>query len=337
MSRMLRAALVLALGLALTLSGCARTQPQPGPGADPRATIGLTYIPSIQFAPFYVAEAEGLLRTPALEGTLRHHGAQEGLFTALAAGQEQYVIAGGDEMLQARAQGMDLVAIAQYYHSYPVVIIVPETSDIATAADLRGRSVGVPGRYGETWFGLLAALADAGLTADDVDIVEVGYTQQAALTSGKVEAIVGFANNEQVAFGLEGIATRAVPLTQDGPVPLVSIVLVTTAANLQRNPQTARAVAAAMVEGMQRTVAAPASAVAAARRHIPTLGTPGAEASALATLQATVPLWRSPDGRATGTMEESDWRAMVDFLGDKGLLDGSVDPGACMTNDYLTP
>lgn len=335
MSRILRAALVLVLGLALTVSGCARSQPDPA--ADPRATIGLTYIPSIQFAPFYVADAQGLLRTPTLTGTLRHHGAQEGLFTALAAGQEQYVIAGGDEMLQARSQGMDLVAIGQYYHSYPVVIIVPEVSDITTAADLRGRSVGVPGRYGETWFGLLAALADAGLTESDVDIVEIGYTQQAALTTGKVEAIVGFANNEQVAFGLEGVGTRTVPLTQDGPVPLVSIVLVTTAVNLQRNPATARAVAGAMVEGMQRTVAAPASAVEAARRHIPTLGTPGAEASALATLRATLPLWRSPDGRATGTMEVNAWRAMADFMGEKGLLNGSVDPGACMTNDYLTP
>ena len=39
-------------------SGCART-PAPTSG-PPAATIGLTYIPDIQFAPFYVAAEQGL-------------------------------------------------------------------------------------------------------------------------------------------------------------------------------------------------------------------------------------------------------------------------------------
>jgi hypothetical protein len=144
--------------------------------------------------------------------TLRHHGSNEGLFTALLSGEEDYVLAGGDEVVQARSEGMDLVAIGQYYRSYPVTIIVPENSDIHTAADLAGRSIGVPGRFGESWFGLLAALAQAGLTQDDVSIVEIGYTQQAALTTGRVEAIIGFSNNDQVQFATAGIPTRTVPL-----------------------------------------------------------------------------------------------------------------------------
>jgi NitT/TauT family transport system substrate-binding protein len=59
----------------------------------------------------------------------------------------------------------------------------------------------VPGKFGESWFGLLAALAGANLTQSDVDVVEIGYTAQAALTTGKVEAVVGFSNNDQVKFG----------------------------------------------------------------------------------------------------------------------------------------
>ena len=48
-------------------------------------TVGLTYIPNIQFSPFYVAESEGLFKDAGISLTLRHHGTQEGLFTALAA------------------------------------------------------------------------------------------------------------------------------------------------------------------------------------------------------------------------------------------------------------
>ncbi len=336
MKRTIRTALALVALVALLLTGCARV-PAGGPSAGPaRATIGLTYIPDIQFAPFYVAADAGIFTAQGLDATLRHHGAQEGLFTALVAGQEQYVIAGGDEMVQARAQGMDLVAIGQYYHRYPVVLIVPDTSPVQAVADLAGQRIGVPGRFGETWFGLLAALEGAGLTESDVEVVEIGYTAQAALTTGKVDAVVGFANNDQVQFGLAGIPTRAVPLGAEGEVPLVSIVLVTTGAELEAHPETARKVAASMVAGVEQTVAEPASAVAAGRKHIPTLDQVGAEASALATLEATIPLWKAPTGRATGTMDQQEWRAMTDFMLERGLISTPVAPSDAMTNEYVT-
>ena len=320
-----------AAGLGLLLASCAR---EPAPGTvTPRATIGLTYIPDIQFAPFYVAQAKGAFVDAGVDATLRHHGANEGLFTALAAGQEDFVIAGGDELLQARAQGMDLVAIGQYYHQYPVVLIVPDVSPITTAADIAGYRIGVPGRYGESWFGLLASLAASGLTEDDVEVVEIGYTQQAALMRGDVDVIVGFVNNDQVQFQLADIPTRVVPLTADGTVPLVSIVMVTTARTLAERPDVARAVVAGMVAGVRATVDAPASAIQAAREHIPTLDQPGAEAAASAVLEATIPLWQS-GGAVTATMVPADWAAMATFMEEHSLVAQAVDPAVAMTNDY---
>ena len=334
MHRTVRVALALVAAVALVLTGCARTPVGTDTGPA-KATVGLTYIPDIQFAPFYVAAEEGLFTEQGLDATLRHHGAQEGLFTALVAGQEDYVVAGGDEMVQARAEGMDLVAIAQYYHRYPVVLIVPDVSPAQSVADLAGLRIGLPGKFGESWFGLQAALAGAGLTESDVEVVEIGYTAQAALTTGKVDAVVGFSNNDQVQFGLAGIPTRAIPLAADGELPLVSIVLLTTGANLKANPGTARKVAHAMVAGLERTVAEPASAVAAGKKHIPTLDQAGAEASALATLEATIPLWTAPAGRATGTMDAQEWAAMTDFMLETGLMTAAVDPAEAMTNEFV--
>lgn len=334
MNRATTRLLAVAATLAVLLAGCARTPLQTSAPAS-QATIGLTYIPDIQFAPFYVADAEGLFTERGLTATLRHHGSNEGLFTALLAGQEQYVIAGGDEMTQARAEGQDLVAIGQYYRSYPVVLIVPSASPVTTAADLRGLRVGVPGRYGESWFGLLVALDGAGLTESDVEVVEIGYTAQAALTTGRVDAVVGFANNDQVQFQLAGIPTQTVPLTADGSVPLVSIVLVTTGENLRANRDTAAKVANGMVAGIDQTVKAPANAVTAARAHIPTLSEAGHEAAALATLEATVPLWKTEDGTVSGAMDPAAWEAMAAFMLDKGLITSPVDASAAMTNDLL--
>lgn len=334
MKRTAASLLALVMTIALALTGCAKTPPG-GAGGPSTATVGLTYIPDIQFAPFYTAKERGLFTERGVDVTLRHHGSNEGLFTALVAGQEQYVIAGGDEMMQARAEGMDLVAIGQYYRRYPVAVIVPEASDVRSVADLKGRRVGVPGRYGESWFGLQAALQDAGLTESDIEVVEIGYTAQAALTGGRVDAVVGFSNNDQVQFGLAGIPTRTVPLTAAGEPPLVSIVLVTTAANLKQNPATAKKVASGMVAGIDTVAKGPANAVADAKAHIPTLGQPGAEASALATLKATIPLWTTQDGLVSGTMDEAAWKAMADFMQAKGLISKPVDPAQAMTNDLF--
>ena len=90
--------------------------------------------------------------------TLRHHGESEDLFGALTGGREQIVVAGGDEMMQARSQAVDVVSIATLYQIYPVTLIVPRRQRHHRARRTGGRTVGVPGEYGETWFGLLAML-----------------------------------------------------------------------------------------------------------------------------------------------------------------------------------
>jgi len=335
--RTLLAAVAAAVGLAV--AGCATTPPAAvtpaaSTAALPTPTIGLTYIPNIQFSPFYVAESSGLFTAEGVRPTLRHHGASEGLFTALVAGQEDFVIAGGDEMLQARAEGADLVSIATYYRSYPVVIIVPADSDITTTADLRDHSIGLPGRYGESWFGLQVALKAAGLTEQDVTIEEIGYTQQAALTTGKVDAIVGFANNDAVQFTLAGFETRSLPLAEE--VPLVGISLITTRAYAEANPEATRAVADGMVAGIAAVVADPAAAVQASVPYVPGLAESDAQQSARATLDATIAVW-APEGAAvTGRQDEQAWAAMTAFMAEQGLTATAQDAAAAMSNDYVT-
>lgn len=340
-----RSLLQLGLGGAagLTLTACGGTAVQAARSAsasgDPSAggsgsasatsgTIGLTYIPNIQFAPWYWALDRGLFTAQGVQATLRHHGAQEGLFTALSAGDEQFAVAGGDEMLQARAQGMDLVSIATVYQRYPVVVIVPSGSSITTLADLRGRRIGVPGKYGETWFGLLVALRSAGLTQADVDVQAIGYTQQAALATRKVDAVVGYSNNDAVQFARNGVAVRQIALGTN--VPLVGISLVTTAPVLASSPGLCRGVARATVAGMRAVAANPSAAVQDAVSHVPELSASSAQANALATLRATIPLLGT-----TGYVDAAAWRRMGSFMSDAGLLQGRVDTAKAIDTGVL--
>ncbi len=333
--------------LALLLAGCGTAPAATPTSTSPSATasdlpaaparIGLSYIPNVQFAPFYVAEEDGLF-DPAAGGvaaTLRHHGAQEGLFTAIAAGQEDFVLAGGDEMLQARETGIDLVSVATYYRQYPVVVIAKEDGPIAALDDLKGHRIGVPGRYGSSWFGLLVALRTAGLTEDDVEVVEIGYTQQAALTTDKVDAVIGFSNNDLVQFQLAGVPVRSLPVGGGTP-PLVGASLITTRSYLDANPEVVRRVAEAMVTGIN-TVASDSTgdrALAATAKQVPGLTGDALEAARL-TLKATVLVMTDDQLHTDGRLDPTTWRAMGEFMAEAGLLDQVPDVDAAIAPEVL--
>ncbi|MDR1808343.1 MAG: ABC transporter substrate-binding protein [Propionibacteriaceae bacterium] len=339
--------LALAAGLALSVTGCAGqasdplTSPtsaasEPGSGvtlsaapsegaAAVAATIGLTYVPNIQFAPFYAAETAGLLP----EGvTLRHHGQAEGLFTALSAGEEQFVVAGGDEILQARADGVDVVAISAYYRQYPARVIVPEDSSIQTLADLKGHSIGLPGRFGENWFALLLALDAAGLTEADVDIQEIGYTQQVALQTGKVDSTIGFSNGDAVTFNVSGFPVRQI----DPQVPLVSICLATTSEFAAAHPETVRAVVAAVTAGIASVVADPEAALDAAVAYIPDFES--TRDTSRAVLLATNDLFVDTEGQVTAKLDPAAWQAMAEAMAAASLIPTADGAAAGMTTDF---
>ena len=329
----------LALGVcaSLVLSACVAgsNAGQSGSSAtgDADVTIGLTYIPNVQFAPVYVADAQGLYNDAGVTATVRHHGSDEGLFTALLAGQEDVVIASGDEAVVAASQGLDLVSIGQYYASYPGTVIVPADSPIATLADLKGKTIGIPGEYGSSYYATLAAIKAGGLQTSDVTISSIGYTQQAALAAGQVDAVVGFTNNDVVQMRLSGLDIREIPL-DDGSTPLVAASIVTTREWAQSHPDAARAVVSATTEAMNAIAADPQVALDATAQWDTTLTDETSLGAANAVLAATVPLWLGVDARSDGVQDLATWSSMVSFLSSIGVLEGDVDPSAIVTNEY---
>src|SRR5699024_12408540 len=101
-----------------------------------------------------------------------------------------------------------VVDCATVYEDCPVGLSVPARSSITSLPELRGATIGLPGRYGQSWFGLLAALEQAGLTTEEVTIEEIGFTQQTALAAGHVDAVVGFLNTDVPRFRAAGLDVR---------------------------------------------------------------------------------------------------------------------------------
>ncbi len=330
------AALVMLSALLVALTAFAGCGAAPVSGESSSSltplTVGLTYVPNIQFAPFYVAEALGYYKAAGLNVTLRHHNVGEDEFAAIAAGRENVIFAGGDETLQARAKGLPLVYVANIYTEYPVTLIVPANSPIQSLSDLRGHTIGVPGQYGATYIGLLALLKSAGLTTSDVTIQSIGYTQVSALIGHKVDAVMGYINNEPIQFQKAGFAIRTFPVASTQP--LISNGLAAQEGELKAQPAAIKALIAATLKGVDYTIAHPQEAVTLSQKYVPGLSDPSAAASALAVLKATLPAI-APNSAHPGYNSPAAWQSMAAFLQASGQLNGAVNVTQAYSNAYL--
>lgn len=304
---------VLSLAALTAAAGCAPASQatRGGGGGSTPVTVGLTYIPNVQFCAFYLGLAEGLF--DGVDVTLRHHGEQEGLFEALQLGREDIVFASADEAVVAG----DLATVATAYQTYPAQIML--AGQASSLADLEGRSLGIPGRYGSSYYAALAALETAGLTESDLRLTEIGYTSVAALTTGKVDAVVGFVNNELVQFESQGFEVTALPVSEE-PV-LVGPSLITTPERADDDA------VAAVVEGMRlaevRAIEDPQAALDATAEQVPALAEPEQLEAAKAVLEATSKLWLGDDGEVSVAVDDAALQRMETFLERAGIGKGS--------------
>ena len=286
-----------------TTSGGGSTTPQVG---AKNISIGLGYIADIQFAPFYVAQSKGYYKAAGLNVTF-NQGIVPDLIGSMVAGKNNFVFAGGDETLQARDKNVKVVDVATIFQKYPVSVIVPANSSIKTLADLKGHTIGVPGAYGSTYTGLLALLYSAKLSLSDVKVQSIGFTQVAALIGHKVDAVVGYSNNEPLQLQKRGFNVRTFNVSDYQP--LVSNGIITTEDIYHNQPQLVRAFVQATLKGLKDVIADPSGAVTLCKPFIPGLTD---TVQALSVLQATIPIWQG-NGQI-GNNDSATWLSMEKFL-----------------------
>lgn len=302
----------------LCLAGCGGNDKASEGG---KITIGLTYVPDVQFAPFYVAEDKGYFKDEGVNVSLRHHGAQESLFGALGQGTEDVVVAGGDEMMQNRSNGIKVYNWATMYQIYPVKVIVPRDSSIRSAADLKGKAIGLPGKAGENYFSLQAMLKANGLTESDVKIQFIGYTQTAALTSGKVDAVIGFVNSDAVAVEAQGVPVRTIDPVEGG-IPLVGAGLGSLDSFKEKGSKKERKILAALTKAVAYMRAHPEETLDIVRKRVPALADKKQRATASKVLSASMKLYGT--GKF-GAQDSAKWQKMADFMKEAGLLRNPVE------------
>jgi NitT/TauT family transport system substrate-binding protein len=299
-------------------------------------TVAMPYIPNVQFAQFYVADKQGYYAAQGLKVKFDYNFETD-VVQRVAQGTVQFGMASGDSILLARANGLPVMTVATVNQQFPAVFFSKAEENIKTPADLKGKSVGIPGHFGASYIGLLAILYASKMQESDLNVQDIGFAQVPALTEGKVQVASGYGNNEPVQLEQQGIKVNVIKVSDF--YPLASDGIITAESLIKQQPDLVRGFVQATLKGMRDVIANPDAAFNTALEFIPELKSADAKTQDLQrkVLQATLPYWQS-DATAKegmGFSNAKNWDATYTFMRDSQLLKSDVDLGKAFTNEYI--
>ena len=290
--------------------------------------LPLGYIPDIQFAPLYVAVRKGYFREAGIQVTFDY--SMETDITALVgANQIPFGVVSGEQVLLARAQDLPIVYVAAWYQQYPVSVVAKSDQNIHSPSDLRGKTIGLPGRYGANYIGLRALLHAGGLNETDVTLDSINYTQVEALATGRDQAVSVYTNNEPVQLKARGYGLTELRVADY--VQLASNGLITNEKTIAEKPALVRGMVKAFMRGLADTIADPAGAYETSKSYVENLAQLEAvqQKQKLAT---SIELWKASQ---LGYSQPKAWESMQTVLLDMGLLAKPLDITKAFSNQFL--
>jgi NitT/TauT family transport system substrate-binding protein len=283
-----------------------------------KVTVAMTYIPSVQFAPWYVAVEKGFFKAEGFTVDFDYRMDIDAL-PLVANGKIDFAIAGGDQVITARSHDIPVVYLSTLYAKFPPTIIALTKSGIKKPEDLKGKRIGLP-LYGTSLLAIKAVLNKAGIAESDVQLIDVGYTQIASLISGKVDAVVGFANNEPQSLNAQGFQIRQIDSWQY--FPLVGHGLITGAKTVTSNPKMVQAMVRATIRGMRYSLDHPTEAYTICLKYMPDLSK-DQQGLQKKIFESSMELWQNDYSKQNG-LGKSDpkaWQESEHLMRKYGLIE----------------
>jgi NitT/TauT family transport system substrate-binding protein len=285
--------------MTLVLSACAKQKEV--------STIKLPvgYIPNVQFAPLYVAIDKGYYADEGLNVDIDYNTETDGV-ALLGAGELQFAVASGEQVLLGRAQELPVVYVMNWYKGYPVGVVSKTDQNITSPQDLKGKKIGIPGLYGTSYIGFMALLNAGGLKESDVTLDSIGYTEVEAVANDVDDAAVIYVTNEPLALQAQGYDVNVLKVADY--LSLVGNGLLTNEDTIKNHPDIVAAMVRATSKGVQYTAAHPDEAYQICTKYVDNLSSLSADEQELQrkVLDASIDLYQlDPAGvfRSAGLAE----------------------------------
>lgn len=311
---------------ATLLTAC--TAPEATEGSLTRIRLPMGYIPSVQYAPWYVAAEKGYFREAGLEIEFDYKFETDGV-GLVGAGELPFAVASGEQVLMARSQGLPVVYVMTWYQDFAVGVVAKAEQGIRAPQDLSGKSIGIPGPFGASYIGLRALLNAAGIRESEVNLEEVGFNQVEALVADRVQAAVIYVSNEPIQLRAQGYAVDVIRVADH--VHLAANGLVSSETVIAQNPELVRSMVHAFLRGLADTLADPDEAYATCEKYVENLAQAD-QAVQKEVLATSIQFWRTDQ---PGYSNPAAWQNMEQTLLDMGLITEMLDLSKAYTNDFI--
>jgi NitT/TauT family transport system substrate-binding protein len=326
--KFLRLLILISLSLvgSMGLSACGQARVSQSNLTQIRLPMG--YIPNVQYASYYVAVDKGYFRDEGIEISFDYSTEIDGM-ALVGAGELQFSIASGEQVLLARAQGLPVVYVMTWWQDTPVAVTSMANSGIQSPQDLAGKKIGLPGLFGANYIALQALLSAVDLEESDVTLDTIGFNQVEALVAGQEQAVVVYANNEPLQLQARGYDVHTIRVADY--VHLASNGLVTNEKTIQEDPELVRKMVQASLKGLADAVSNPDEAYEISQKFVEGLDQNNTQRQVLG---ATIKFWESDQ---PGYSSPDAWENMHQVLLKMGLLAQPLDIHAAYTNQFVQP
>jgi len=324
--------------LVVCLAGCgggggstAEERPEP-PGELREVRISLNRYVGPEHAGILMAEANGYFADVGLKVILDPPGGPKAPVLYLLSGliDSDFSVSHEPQVAIAVENNRQIVAVGSLVPEPTAALIWLEGSGIKGIADLKGKTIAVPGLAFQ--MGLLeSVLARSGLELQDVKVDHVGYLAIPALVSGRADAIFG------VSPQLEGVELRSLgrkpvitPVQSEGVPPYDELVLIATTQLASREPQLIRDFMAALSRGTAAAVRNPQAVVREIESHVEPSPVSSRRARE-AQVAAILPLLSK-----TGYMDPGQAKRLIDWMHSEGMIRKKIPVSSLLTNEYLS-
>ena len=305
----------------VTVTACSGAEPQ----ELQQIRLPMGFIADPQYAPFYVAVDKGYFAEEGIEIEFDYSFETDGV-ALVGANEVPFAVVSGEQVLLGRAQGLPLVYVFEWFQQFPIAVVSKAATGINSPADLAGRHVGLPGFFGASYVGYIGLLSANGIDQTEVDGEEIGFTQVESLTTDRVEAVVGYANNEPLQLAALGEEVNVLYVADY--IDMVANGIISNEETIAENPELVEGFVRALLRGLTDTLADPDEAYEISKKFVD-----GLDDSREEVLMASLEMWQAD---TLGLSDPTSWETMQGVMLEMGFLAEPLpNLGAVYTNEFV--
>lgn len=322
-ARGMRSIVACLLALLAVAPACKKSAGEGGAGPA-KVKVQLNWVPEPEFGGLYAARDGGAYAKQGLEVEIASGAAGTPVIQIVASGQADFGVAGADDVLIARARGVDVVAVFATFQHSPLGVMVHEARGLQKLEDLKSGTLAIePGLPFGAWIkkkygfeGVTIVPYDGGVAKF---LADAQYAQQCYVTS------------EPIAAKRKGKAPKVFAAKDTGFDPYTNV-LITRGSNVKQKLPLVRAFLAATRDGWRAYLADPKPANATMAKQNPAMD--GETFDEAAKTQVPLVEGELPKGEL-GTMTAARWDQLAAQLVELGTIPKAPAATDCFTNDGL--